>query len=239
VRYYPVYLNLEGRACVVVGGGPVAEGKVAELVEAGARVTVVSPALTPRLAQLVDSGRIEHRARPYRRGDLAGALVAIGGTDDRSVNREVWKEARDSGVLLNLVDDPPRCGFIAPAVVRRGDLAIAVSTGGKAPTLAVRLRERIEELVGDEHARFLELAGDFRAPLARAQPSFEERRERWYRLVDSDVLELLRRGEEEAARSRMREILGVASADEDQRDELGRGNGGEAHEHRRAHGGEA
>ncbi len=216
MRYYPVYLNLDGRLCVVVGGGPVAEGKVADLLEAGARVTVVSPVLTPRLAELTASGRIEHRARPYRRGDLAGALVAIGGTDDRSVNREIWEEARDAGVLLNLVDDPPRCGFIAPAVVRRGDLAIAVSTGGKAPTLAVRLRERIEELVGEEHARFLELAGDLRAPLARAHPCFEERRERWYRLVDSDILQLLRRGEEEPARSRMREILGVAPAGEDQ-----------------------
>jgi siroheme synthase-like protein len=210
VRYYPVYLSLEGRPCVVVGGGPVAEGKVEGLLEAGARVTVVSPALSARLAELRESGRIAHSARPYRRGDLAGAFLAIGGTDDRSVNREIWEEAVEAGVLLNLVDDPPRCGFIAPSIVRRGDLAIAISTGGKAPVLAVRLRERIERLVGEEHARFLELAGRFRAPLAERCPSFDERKERWYRLVDSDVLDLLRRGEGSAALSRMREILGVA-----------------------------
>lgn len=209
MRYYPVYLNLEDRPCVVVGGGPVAEGKVEGLLEAGARVTVVSPTVTPRLAELAGSGRVVHRSRPYRRGDLAGAFLAIGGTDDRSVNGEIWEEAADAGVLLNLVDDPPRCGYIAPSIVRRGDLAIAVSTGGKAPALAVRLRERLERMVGDEHARFLELAGGFRAPLAEACPAFDERKERWYRLVDSDVLELLKRGDEAGALSRMREVLAV------------------------------
>jgi siroheme synthase-like protein len=205
-----VYLDLRDRPCVVVGGGPVAEGKVEGLLEAGARVTVVAPAVTQRLADLASAGRVAWHERAYRRGDLAGAFLAIGGTDDRSVNHEVWEEAARAGVLLNLVDDPPRCGFIAPSVVRRGDLTVAISTGGKAPALAVRLRERIERLVGDEHGAFLDLAGRFRAPLAARFPDFEERRRRWYRLVDSDALDLLRHGDDRAARRRMEEILGVS-----------------------------
>ena len=123
---------------------------------------------------------------------------------------EQWQEAQRRNVLLNTVDDPPRCGFIAPAVVRRGDLAVAISTNGKAPALAVRLRQRLEGELGEEYGRFLSLAGTVRAPLASLHPDFGERRELWYRLVDSDVLDLLRQGEEDAARARFEEILGVA-----------------------------
>lgn len=210
MRYYPAFLALRDRRCVVIGGGPVAEGKVEQLLDAEASVTVVAPALTPRLAQLADQARITHVARAYRRGDLEGAFLAIGGTDDRHVNHEIWEEAGGAGVLLNLVDDAPRCGFIAPSVVRRGDLTVAISTGGRAPALAVRLRERLERELGPEHGRFLELAGTLRERLAARTPEFERRRELWYRLVDSDVLELLRRGEEDAAGARMLEITGVA-----------------------------
>ena len=107
------------------------------------------------------------------------------------------------------MDDVPHCDFIAPAVVRRGDLAVAISTNGKAPALAVRLRQRLEAELGEEHARFLELAGSVRAPLARLLPDLAARRDLWYRLIDSDILQLLRRGEEAAAVARFEEILGV------------------------------
>jgi siroheme synthase-like protein len=214
VTYYPVFLDLRGRPCVVVGGGPVAEGKVLGLLEAGARVTIVAPELTSGLAALAREGRVAHVPRGYRPGDLAGAFLAIGGTDDRSVNAQVWEEAAARGVLLNLVDDPPRCGFIAPAVLRRGDLAVAVTTGGKAPALAVRLRERLERELGSEHARFLEIAGEIRGSLTRRVPDFEQRRALWYRLVDSDVLDLLRRGDDAGARGRAAEITGVPLGDD-------------------------
>src|SRR5581483_10147284 len=157
MRYYPVLLDLAGRPCVVVGGGAVAEGKVPPLVAAGARVTVIAPALTPALAAQQRAGRFTHLARAYRPGDLAGAFLVIGATGDPEVNRAVHAEATERGALINVVDDPPHCGFILPSVLRRGDLVVAVSTSGSAPALAVRLRERLERELGDEYARFLEL----------------------------------------------------------------------------------
>ena len=208
--YYPIYLNLQNRLCVVIGGGKVAEGKVEGLLATAARLRVVSPALTPALEQLVRDQRVEHLARAYRPGDLADAFLAISATGDSAVNDKVWLEANARNVLLNVVDDTPHCNFIAPAILRQGDLAVAISTSGKAPALAVRLREQIEPLVGPEHARFLELAGSLRERLADQIPSFAERRALWYQLVDSDVLDLLRRGDEAAAQARMTEIMGVA-----------------------------
>jgi siroheme synthase-like protein len=215
MRYYPIYLDLRGRDCFVIGGGAVAEGKVAALLECGAAVTVIAPSLTRELTRLRDAGRLRHIDRAYRRGDLEGAFLAIGATDDRVTNREIWQEAEEWDIPLNVVDDPPHCSFIAPSVMRRGDLAIAISTAGRAPALAVRLREQLERLFGAEHARFLELAGTIREALAARTPDFQERKARWYRLVDSDVLDLLRRGDEVAARRRMAEIMGVEPAGEE------------------------
>ena len=130
-------------------------------------------------------------------------------TRDPEVVQRAWQEATEGNILFNSVDDPPHCNFIAPAIVRRGDLTVALSTGGKAPALAVRLREWLERELGPEHARFLELAGRLRGPLARRYPEFGERKARWYRLLDSDVLYLLRQGEEATARQRMIQIMGV------------------------------
>lgn len=208
--YYPALLELQGRRCVVVGGGPVAEGKVQALLEAGAEVTVISPEVTGALQALADEGQITHLARRYRPGDLAGAFLAICATDEREVHERAWQEAIAAGILINIVDNPSRCTFIAPSVVRRGDLIVAISTSGKAPALAVRLRERLEHVLGDEYARFLEIAGALRAPLAAQCPDFEQRKALWYQLVDSDVLDLLRRGLEEEAHRRVREITGVS-----------------------------
>jgi precorrin-2 dehydrogenase/sirohydrochlorin ferrochelatase len=208
--YYPIYLNLQGRRCVVIGGGKVAEGKVHGLLAAGGRVWVISPSLTPALDELARQLRISHVERTFQPGDLAEAFLAISATDDPAVNEQVWQEASAGNVLVNVVDDTPHCNFIAPAILRQGDLAVAISTGGKAPALAVRLREQIERLVGPEHARFLELAGSLRERLAKQRPDFGERRALWYQLVDSDVIDLLRRGEEAEARQRMAEIMGVA-----------------------------
>jgi len=209
MRYCPLYLDLRGRRCVVIGGGPIAERKVRLLLEAGADVTVISPQLTSGLEELAQQGRITHIARAYRPGDLADAFLVISATDDQAVNHRVWREATERAVLVNVADDPSRCDFILPATVRRGDLTIAISTGGKAPALAVRLRQWLERSLGQEYARFLELASPLRPSMAERYADFEERRRRWYQLVDSDVLDLLRQGDERAARRRMAEILGL------------------------------
>jgi siroheme synthase-like protein len=209
MSYYPVFLDLSGRPAVVVGGSALAEEKVRGLLAARARVTVIAPELTEGLAELAGLGELRHLARGYQAGDLAGAVVAIVAAGDPAERDAIHREATAGNVLLNTVDDLPRCTFLAPAVVRRGDLAIAISTAGKAPALAVRLRQRLEREIGAEHGRFLEIAAAVRAPLAARHPDFARRRELWYRLVDSDVLELLRRGEDEAVRERCAEILGV------------------------------
>lgn len=210
MSYYPVYLDLSGRPVVVVGGGAVAEEKVRGLLAAGARVRLVAAELTPELARLATEGVVAWLPRAYRRGDLADAFLVVAERVDPRTDRRVFEEAEARGIFANVQDDVPHCSFIAPAVVRQGDLTVAISTGGKAPVLAVRLRQQLERLLGPEHARFLALAGTVRQPLAERFPDFTERRDRWYRLIDSDVLELLRQGDEEAARDRFDEILGVA-----------------------------
>lgn len=208
-HYYPVLLDLRGRPCVVIGGGTIATGKVDGLLEAGAMVTVIAPELTPKLAALAAAGRVRHLARPYQTGDLAGAFLAIGATDDRAANAAVWEEATARNLLFNAVDDVPHCNFIAPSILRQGDLTVSISTSGKAPALAVRLKERLAPELGPEYARFLELAGQLRDGLAAAVPDFEQRKALWYRLVDSDVLSLLRAGDEAGARARIEELTGV------------------------------
>ena len=205
---YPVFLDLRGRRAVVIGGGAVAEQKVHGLIAAGAHVTLVSPETTPPLADLARRGAIEIRRRPYRPGDLAGAWLAIAASDDRAVNEAAWAEAERVGVPLNAVDDLEHCSFIAPAIHRDGDITVAVSTGGKSPALAVRLRQRIARLVRRAEARLCALLGELRPELAGRVPDARARTALWYEIVDSDVIEFVRRGDIEGARGRIEELLG-------------------------------
>jgi uroporphyrin-III C-methyltransferase / precorrin-2 dehydrogenase / sirohydrochlorin ferrochelatase len=205
--FYPVFLNLRGRRAVVIGGGAVAEQKVLGLLAAGAHVTVVSPETTPCLTDLAAAAGIELRRRPYRSGDLAGAWLAIAATDDRRANSAVWAEAERCGIPLNAVDDLDYCSFIAPAIHREGDITVAVSTSGKSPALAARLRQRIARLIGRAEARLCELLGELRPELAARVPDTRTRTALWYRIVDSDVIEFVRRGDMEGARGRIDELV--------------------------------
>jgi siroheme synthase-like protein len=214
VSHYPVFLDLRDRPCYVIGGCAMAEEKVKALVAAGARVTVISPDLTSGLAGLAVEAKVDSIARRYRRGDLRTAYLVVVVAQSAAVVQAVWEETRGRNILVNTLDDVPHCDFIAPSIVRRGDLTVAISTGGKAPVMAVRLRQKLERELGDEHARFLELAGQLRAPLARRWPDFETRKALWYRLIDSDVIHLLRRGNEPAALARIEEIFGIPVAAE-------------------------
>jgi siroheme synthase-like protein len=195
---------------VVIGGGKIAEGKVEGLLAARAQVTVISPNLTPRLQELVKEMRLTYLARTYHPGDLSGAFLVISATDQTDINHQVWQEATANRQLVNVVDDTPHCNFIAPSILRKGDLTIAISTSGKAPALAVRLKERLQRELGTEYARFLELAGELREPLARHVPDFETRKALWYELVDSEILEVLAGGDERAAREIVSRIVGFA-----------------------------
>ena len=205
--FYPVFLDLRGRRAVVIGGGAVAEQKVRGLVAAGAHVTLVSPDVTPALTDLGRRGAIELRRRGYHDGDLAGAWLAIAAVN-RTVNAAVWAEAERLGVPLNAVDDLEHSSFIAPAIHREGDITVAVSTGGKSPALAVRLRQRIARLVGRAEARLCALLGELRPELAARVPDARARTALWYAIVDSDVIDFVRRGDIEGARGRIEELIG-------------------------------
>lgn len=201
MRYYPVYLDLRGRRCVVIGGGRTAYEKARGLLQAGAEVTIIARDVEPDLEGLIQGGRVRVLRRDYRPGDLEGAFLVISAALDPEVNGRVWEEAEERGILINAVDDVPHCNFIAPSILQQGDLIVAISTSGVAPALAVRLRQRLAEGLGPEHARFLEILRPLRHVLAQRYPDFEERRAVWYRLVDSEALDLLRTGEEAAARA--------------------------------------
>ena len=210
--YYPVYIEMREQPCVVIGGGKIAEGKVEGLLAAKANVTVISPDLTANLRELVEEKKITYIARAYQPGDLTGAFMVICATDQTQINHQVWQEASANRQLVNVVDDTPRCNFIAPSILRKGDLSIAISTSGKAPALAVRLKERLQRELGPEYERFLELAGELREPLARQVQDFETRKALWYELVDSEILDVLARGDETAARVIISQIVGFEFA---------------------------
>lgn len=206
--YYPVYIQLRDQPCVVIGGGKIAEGKVDGLLAVQAQLTLIAPELTSHLHRLAEQKRITYIPRKYQPGDLTGAFLVICATDQAEINHQVWREASANHQLVNVVDDTPRCNFIAPSILRKGDLTIAISTSGKAPALAVRLKERLERELGPEYERFLELAGELREPLARRIPDFETRKALWYELVDSEILDALARGDESLAREIISQVVG-------------------------------
>jgi siroheme synthase-like protein len=210
--YYPVYLDLRGRRCVVFGGGAVALEKVEGLLAAGASVRVIAPTLDPALERLACGGEVEHLPRTYRDGDFEDVFLAFSERLGDGVHRALAAEAERENVPLNVQDETDYCSFIAAALVRQGDLTITISTSGKAPALAVRLKESMRARFGPHYARFLELSGRVRAPLKARHPDFETRRTLWYQLVDSDVLELLERGDEDLAEERMAGIMDVPRA---------------------------
>lgn len=208
VNTYPISLiGLEARRCVVIGGGAVATRKVAGLLAARAAVTIISPALAPALERLAAEGQAQALRRPYRPGDLEGAFLVIAATDDQAVNRAVWEEANRRGCLVNVVDDPAHSNFIVPAIVRRDEITVAVQTGGASPALARRLRERLEATVGPEYGVLARLLAELRPELLARVPPGESRLAAALRLVDSDVLDVIRRDGAEAGRARLLELL--------------------------------
>jgi len=202
--YYPIAVDIAGKKCVVAGGGEVALRKVRSLLEAGARVTVIAPDVDPRLA---DIEGVDVVAREYRQGDAAGCALLFAATDDRSVNASAADDANRAGALVNVVDDPDLCSFIAPAVVRRGDLLIAVTTSGKSPALSRRIRMEIEERYGPEYAAFVDLLGGLRDAVKAAHQSQEDREMVFNRLLDSGILELIREGNVLEARQKALECI--------------------------------
>ncbi|MDQ3010575.1 MAG: bifunctional precorrin-2 dehydrogenase/sirohydrochlorin ferrochelatase [Acidobacteriota bacterium] len=207
MRYYPVYLDLKDRAILVVGGGRIAEGKALQLIEAGARVRLVSPDLTPRLRESVEQEEIEYRQGEFKADDLRDVVLVISATSDQAANEEVARLAAELRLLCNVVDQPALCNFITPALVTRGDLQISVSTGGGSPSVAQRVKREIGELIGDEYASLLELAAEMRAEAKRLIQDFEARRPVLHAFVESEAIELLRAGKREEAQKLAFDLL--------------------------------
>lgn len=205
--YFPVFLNLEGRRCLVIGGSRLAAEKAFSLRTCGARVTVVSETLVDELAEAALLGQVQWIRRDYQPGDLDGFFLAVAAPDDRSINGTIFREAEQRGVLFNALDDPPHCQFIFPSVHRQGDLVLAISTAGVAPALAVRLRQRFGAELGPEYDEFLRLAAEYRDDITGQLPEFPPRRDLWYRIVDSDIVNLIRQGRADEARTLLEQLL--------------------------------
>jgi len=192
---YPMMVNLTGKRCLVVGGGTVAERKVTHLVRCGAQVEVVSPTATLRLAALASSRRIRWRRRSVRNSDLSGAFLVITATDDPEVNQDVARRVRSVGGLVNVADDPKACSFLVPSVVRRGELTIALSTGGGSPALARKLRQHLEQTIGPEYAKFLRALRLLREQAKQAVRDPKKRQAIYRRAAESNLFETAARGD--------------------------------------------
>ena len=200
IPYYPVFLNVKGKKCVVVGGGQVALRKIQVLLEHDADVEVISPGLCSALVILAESRAIRALTREYQEGDLKNAFVTIAATDNSDINQRVVAEARRSAVLVNVVDDAGNSDFIVPSYLRQGEVTITVSTGGKSPALARKIRSRLEKELGDEYALLTNLISEVRAELK--QKKIEVDGDGWQEALDLDLLlDLLRKGEKEKAKA--------------------------------------
>lgn len=208
MSFFPIYLEMRGRRCLVIGGGAVAERKIAHLLEAGAEVTVISPNASENVARWSKNNSIQLEARCYQNGDLDGYELAFVATDDDRVNASVYQEGKSRGVWVNAADDPAHCDFILPSVLRRGDLTVAVSSGGQSPALARTIREELEIYFSREYEQLAQLAAETRAELHRR--ALHVPFETWRRALSGDVRQFLMRGEIARAKSHLLKELGVS-----------------------------
>ena len=209
--FYPIVLDLTGRRCLVVGGGPVAERKVAALLDAEARVTVVSPRVTVALQAHAQSHRIHLVARRYRCRDVAGQVLGFVATDDQAVNAAVARDARARGVWINVADDPPHCDFTLPSILRRNELTVAVSTGGTSPALARAIREELESYFTEDYGALARVSAEARRELRGA--GIVAGPDAWRGALDANVRRLIAAGKTHEAKHRLvRRLRGATCA---------------------------
>jgi len=210
MKTYPIFAVIEDKPCLVVGGGAVGERKILDLRQAGAKVTVLSPELTPALKQLAEAGQIRYLPEDFTPDHLKGMVLVLASTDDRQVNARVSAAAQAQGIWVNVADDPEFCTFIVPAQVKRGDLTLAISTGGASPALARQLRQELQQQFGPEYRPYLALLKGLRARLLSERRGRPENAELFHRLVDSPLREAVAQGDRTRVVAVLREILGDA-----------------------------
>jgi precorrin-2 dehydrogenase / sirohydrochlorin ferrochelatase len=208
MKYFPIFLDLQQKNCVVVGGGRVAERKVLNLLRAGALITVISPQMSPALRRLEKKGKIQQRSRRFRSGDLKSAYLAIAATDNREINERVYYEASALRIPVNVVDDPSLCSFIAPAIISRGDILLAISTGGESPSLAKALRKKLEKEIGPEYIHLLKILGAVRKKILPLGWGAKKNQRIFHFLLGEDFLSMIRQRKMIALESHLRKILG-------------------------------
>ena len=207
-RHYPLFLDINGKRCLVVGGGRVGERKVASLIEAGAVVEVVSPEVTDTLSEWAVNGTVDWHARPFEKADVKGALLVFGATDDIDANEAVAKAAEEANVLYNDAIERERCDFLVPSTVRRGGLTLAASTGGSSPAYARLVREKLEESFGPEHGEVVALFERLRPRVMALFPDDPSRRRAiWDQLVSWEMVDWVREGNDQAIEERVAQCL--------------------------------
>jgi len=192
--YYPIFLDIEDRDVVIIGGGPVCERKAETMMRYGARVTVVSPNFTPAIEAWASDGKLRIRRKPYDAGDLDGASIVIASTDDEAVNTQIATDCRKRKIPVNVVDVTHLCEFIVPAIVEQGSIQLAVSTGGKSPALARTLKEDLQKFVGPEYAEINDLLGALRPSAKRVLPTDTDRKRFFDGIIARGVVDMLRQG---------------------------------------------
>ncbi|MGI5920832.1 MAG: precorrin-2 dehydrogenase/sirohydrochlorin ferrochelatase family protein [Syntrophomonadaceae bacterium] len=204
---FPVFLNLYHKNCLIIGGGKVAERKAGDLLLYDARIKVVSPYAGDQIRHWSEQGVLSWEARVFRESDLKDVFLVFLATDDRVLNKRIVELCREKQILVNAVDDPPNCDFYVPSLVRQKSLAIAISTEGKSPLFAKRLREELEQIITYEYGEFVDLLGKVREQIQAEVSDITERKRILTSLVYSDILELLKAGEKEKVRERIEQCM--------------------------------
>jgi len=208
MRYYPVNLDIQNRKCLVVGGGSVGTRKVMTLVECGAVVTVVSSDVAEELLELAEKKMIELKKRPYESSDIDGMFLVIGATDNEELNWQINKDAEHQNKLCNIADRPEACNFVLPSIVNRGNLVIAISTSGKSPAFAKKMRQDLEKEFGEEYDEFLQLMGAIRKKALSKKHEPEAHKHLFEQLINRGLVDMVRNHDEERINSLLFEIFG-------------------------------
>lgn len=204
---YPIYINLLDKPCLIVGGGTVAERKVGSLLDYGAKVKLISPEVTLAIKNYAQKGLITWEERTFQPDDLENIFLVYIATNNNETNHLIAHLCKNKKILFNAVDDPPNCDFFVPSIVRRGSLAIAISTEGKSPMLARHLRVELEEYFPVEYEEYVDLLGEYRELIKKEIPDINIRKQIFAALVNLDILDLLKAGKREQARERVEQCI--------------------------------
>lgn len=210
--FYPINLNIKDKKCVVIGGGIIATRKIKSLLAAQAQVFVISPQVTSIIQTLIDNQKINYIARDYQAGDIKGCFLVICATNNKAVNKMIAEEAESLGLLFNVIDDSTDSNFTVPAVIRRNDLLLTVSTNGKSPAVAKQIKAELSLIYGEEYGYFLNLIAKYRQELKTKVKTSKERECFWRDNLNKDILTLLKEGKLDEAEAKIKDAIGSFGA---------------------------